>query len=432
MSGTWLCGRSCAPRASPCCSSRSRSVSIRARDQPGLDVGFGGTTATIVPADLAPRRPRASLRSSSWSRRGVPRSTWLATRVRLRASALLVLATGAANGAVAFVSGAKLVELAALGLGTFALVRSRQHSRRSSTCCSSSRSSPTSSGIVLLRAWRGRPAGVVSRRARLRCAGDAAAALRALARLRRARRGSGRRSRSSPGASAASSAPRSRACSASTSAPPRWSRSPRCAGASTCAPLLVTAATLAVVTAGTLDDPLGRPRLPPVVVRQAGVASGPVRVELEPAADLRVHRRARLPRPPAARHRLVRRAAAADLRAVSARPRTGASATSRRATSRQPAASFIPQQTFDQVLYELGVAGRRRAARVARRGSDASCCAPRDTGRGAARRAARGVARRARSGRSPAKAFRRHAAGGDVLARRRARARGRRGAGRAE
>ena len=59
----------------------------------------------------------------------------------------LVLATGAANGAAAFVSGAKLVELSALGLGDACARRREAHSsRRSSMCCSSSRSPPTPSG----------------------------------------------------------------------------------------------------------------------------------------------------------------------------------------------------------------------------------------------------------------------------------------------
>lgn len=98
---------------------------VRARDQPGLDVGIGGTTASIVPGDIA-LAALAVVALSELTRRGVPRSAWLA----LGSAAVfcgLVLATGATNGAAAFVSGAKLAELAALGLGTYALVRAEQH-----------------------------------------------------------------------------------------------------------------------------------------------------------------------------------------------------------------------------------------------------------------------------------------------------------------
>ena len=98
---------------------------VRARDQPGLDVGIGGTTATIVPADLA-LAALAVTAVSELARHGVPRSAWPA----LAWAALfctLVLTTGARNGAAAFVSGTKLVELSALGLGTLALVTAKQH-----------------------------------------------------------------------------------------------------------------------------------------------------------------------------------------------------------------------------------------------------------------------------------------------------------------
>ena len=97
---------------------------VRARDQPGLDVGIGGTTATIVPADLA-LAALAVTAVSELARHGVPRSAWAAL-VWGGAFCALVLGTGSANGASAFVSGAKLVELAALGLGTLALVSTKQ------------------------------------------------------------------------------------------------------------------------------------------------------------------------------------------------------------------------------------------------------------------------------------------------------------------
>ena len=98
---------------------------VRARDQPGLDVGVGGTTATIVPADLA-LAALAAVAVAELARHGVPRSAWAAL-VWATVFCALVLATGASNGAAAFVSGAKLVELSALGLGTLALVSTKQH-----------------------------------------------------------------------------------------------------------------------------------------------------------------------------------------------------------------------------------------------------------------------------------------------------------------
>jgi hypothetical protein len=94
---------------------------IRSRDQPGVDIGIGGTTATIVPADLA-LAALAVVAVAALAVRGLPRVTWLAFGPAV-VFCLLVVASAAANGAVALVSGVKLVELAALGLGGLALVR---------------------------------------------------------------------------------------------------------------------------------------------------------------------------------------------------------------------------------------------------------------------------------------------------------------------
>jgi hypothetical protein len=94
---------------------------IRARDQPGLDIGIGSTTATVVPGDvlllalfvvaviLLVRSPPARLA--------------LAAIAAASVFALLILVTGAANGSASLVSGVKAVEVAALGLGAFVLVR---------------------------------------------------------------------------------------------------------------------------------------------------------------------------------------------------------------------------------------------------------------------------------------------------------------------
>jgi len=97
---------------------------IRARDQPGVGIGLGGTTATIVPADIA-LAALAVVAILELARRGVSRSAWFALGWAAVFCALVV-ATGAANGATALVSGTKLVELAALGLGTYALVHTKE------------------------------------------------------------------------------------------------------------------------------------------------------------------------------------------------------------------------------------------------------------------------------------------------------------------
>lgn len=94
---------------------------VRARNQPGLDVGIGGTTATIVPSDVA----LAALGVVSLVaviRGHAPKAAW-PTLVFAAAFCALILITGAANGAPALVSGVKVVELAALGLGALMLLR---------------------------------------------------------------------------------------------------------------------------------------------------------------------------------------------------------------------------------------------------------------------------------------------------------------------
>ena len=121
--------------------------------------------------------------------------------------------------------------------------------------------------------------------------------------------------------------------------------------------VVVTVLICAAVTAGTYGAAQRRPRLPPVLVRAAAGDAGAVRRELEPAADLRLHRRPRLPRPPGLRHRLVR---ASCRRTDYARYLADA----RERFSDQPPHYFppatgtlIPQQTYDQVLFELGLVG---------------------------------------------------------------------------
>jgi hypothetical protein len=94
---------------------------IRARDQPGIDVAFGGTTASIVPLDVA----LAALLVVSIVVIARSRPSRLAV-VAIGAAAvfvLLILATAAANGGAPFVAAVKFVELAALGLAAVALAR---------------------------------------------------------------------------------------------------------------------------------------------------------------------------------------------------------------------------------------------------------------------------------------------------------------------
>jgi hypothetical protein len=98
---------------------------IRARDQPSIDVGIGSTTATIVPADVA-LVVLAVVALAALSKRGLERAAWAATISGALFCAWL-LATAVVNGATAFVSGAKVVELVALALGAIAFIRGRAH-----------------------------------------------------------------------------------------------------------------------------------------------------------------------------------------------------------------------------------------------------------------------------------------------------------------
>jgi hypothetical protein len=94
---------------------------VRARDQPSVDLGIGGTTVSIVPGDVA-LVALAIVAVVALTREPIG-----ARAVVLAAAAFcaLVLVTGATNGATAFVSAGKFVELSALGLGALALVRTR-------------------------------------------------------------------------------------------------------------------------------------------------------------------------------------------------------------------------------------------------------------------------------------------------------------------
>jgi hypothetical protein len=94
---------------------------IRTRDQPGVDVTVGGTTATIVPADVA-LLALLVVTLAAFRVARPPRSTWLAIGGGV-AFCVLVLVTAAANGSTSLVAGVKLVELAVLTLAALVLVR---------------------------------------------------------------------------------------------------------------------------------------------------------------------------------------------------------------------------------------------------------------------------------------------------------------------
>jgi O-Antigen ligase len=96
---------------------------VRARDLPAVDVGFGSTSAAVTPADLV-LGALAVAAVLSLLRNGTPRAAW-PTILAAAAFIALLLGTAAANGAYAFVSGVKLTELAALALAAIAFLRSR-------------------------------------------------------------------------------------------------------------------------------------------------------------------------------------------------------------------------------------------------------------------------------------------------------------------
>jgi hypothetical protein len=96
---------------------------VRARDQPSVHVGIGGTTAAIVPGDVL-LALLALICLSEIVTRGLDRELWLPVGAAAAFSAILV-ATAAANGASALVAGVKVTELTALGLGAALLLRTR-------------------------------------------------------------------------------------------------------------------------------------------------------------------------------------------------------------------------------------------------------------------------------------------------------------------
>jgi hypothetical protein len=97
---------------------------VRARDQPSVQVSVGGTTASIVPGDVL-LIALALVCLAAIVKRGLDRELWLP--VGAAAAFSLILVTSAAvNGSSALVAGVKVIELTVLGLGAALFLRSRR------------------------------------------------------------------------------------------------------------------------------------------------------------------------------------------------------------------------------------------------------------------------------------------------------------------
>lgn len=97
---------------------------IRARDQPSVHVAVGGTDASIVPGDIL-LAALAIVAVATVVRDGLPRELWFTIAAATAFSAIVVV-SGLLNGSTAVVSAVKVTELAALGLGAAVLVRTRR------------------------------------------------------------------------------------------------------------------------------------------------------------------------------------------------------------------------------------------------------------------------------------------------------------------
>jgi O-antigen ligase len=96
---------------------------LRARDLPSVDLPVGATDVSIGPADVALLATAVLALARLRARRSIP-SPRLAAAAG--AFAVLVVATSLANGAEAIVAAGKLIELGALTLGAAALVDTRE------------------------------------------------------------------------------------------------------------------------------------------------------------------------------------------------------------------------------------------------------------------------------------------------------------------
>jgi hypothetical protein len=97
----------------------------RVADQPSLDLDVAGTDVSLVPADLAFAALAAAVALRLVRRRGFARPTrWIVAAAAAFATWLMLSAL--ANGAGAIVAAGRLVELGVLGLGVVVLVTSRE------------------------------------------------------------------------------------------------------------------------------------------------------------------------------------------------------------------------------------------------------------------------------------------------------------------
>lgn len=97
----------------------------RAADQPSVGVGVGGTTASVVITDIVLVALAIVCAVTLAHTRSLPREGWAAAAFGA-VLAVVILASSIPNGATAFVAAAKLVELAALSLGALLFIRSRE------------------------------------------------------------------------------------------------------------------------------------------------------------------------------------------------------------------------------------------------------------------------------------------------------------------
>ncbi len=105
---------------------------VRSRDQPSVNITLHGTTVSVVPGDIA-LLVLAVAALVTLVRTPLPRLAWSA----LIAAAVfcgLIVGTAAANGSAALVAGVKVSELAALGLGAIAFLKRRAASRGTRRC----------------------------------------------------------------------------------------------------------------------------------------------------------------------------------------------------------------------------------------------------------------------------------------------------------
>jgi hypothetical protein len=97
---------------------------IQAREQPSVDIDLGETVVSVVPGDLL-LAALALTSVTALATYRLAREAWPTVAAAVLFCGL-VLGTAAFNGTAAVVSAVKFVELAALGLGALALMRSRQ------------------------------------------------------------------------------------------------------------------------------------------------------------------------------------------------------------------------------------------------------------------------------------------------------------------